>query len=63
MLDKNDKNVKMLRIQNTININEMEISTALLEDSMDNNLKIIGERRRLRTDRAGNLLSYPYSLK
>ena len=63
MLDKNDKNVKMLRIQNTLNINEMEISTALLEDSMDNNLKIIGERRRLRTDRAGNLLSYPYSLK
>ena len=64
ILDKNDKNVKIVRIQNTLNINEMEVSIALLEEVINNkNIKIIGEASRLKTDRAGNLLPYPYSIK
>ena len=64
MLDKNDKNVKMVRIQNTLNINKMEVSNALLKSLTNNkNIEIIGEARRLKTDKAGNLLPYPYNLK
>jgi len=63
LLDKNEKNIKMVRIQNTLNINEMEVSTALLKDSINNNIEILGEERRLKTDKAGNLLTYPYSFK
>lgn len=64
ILDKNDKNVKIVRIQNTLNINKMEVSIALLKEVINNkNIKILGEARRLKTDKAGNLFSYPYSLK
>ena len=42
----------------------MEVSIALLKVVINNkNIKILGERRRLKMDRAGNLFSYPYSLK
>lgn len=61
ILNKNCKNVKMVRIQNTQNIIEMEVSEALLGEVQNNkNIKIIGEARRLKTDILGNLLTYPY---
>jgi hypothetical protein len=61
ILNKNCKNVKMVRIQNTQNIIEMEVSEALLGEVQNNkNIKIIGEARRLKTDKRGNLLTYPY---
>jgi len=61
ILNKNCENVKMVRIQNTLSIVKMEISKALLGDIRNNkNIKIIGEARRLKTDKRGNLLTYPY---
>jgi hypothetical protein len=61
ILNKNCKNVKMVRIQNTQNIIEMEVSEALLGEVQNNkNIKVIGEARRLKTDILGNLLTYPY---
>lgn len=61
ILNKNCKNVKMVRIQNTQNIIEMKVSEALLSEVQNNkNIKIIGEARRLKTDILGNLLIYPY---
>jgi hypothetical protein len=61
ILNKNCKNVKMVRIQNTQNIIEMEVSEALLGEVQNNkNIKIMGEARRLKTDKGGNLLTYPY---
>jgi len=61
ILNKNCENVKMVRIQNTQNIIEMEVSEALLGEVQNNkNIKIIGEARRLKTDKRGNLLTYPY---
>jgi len=57
ILDKNDKNAKMVRIQNTLNINKIEVSNTLLKSLANNkNIEIIGEARRLKTDKAGNLL-------
>ena len=51
----------MVRIQNTQNIIEMEVSEALLGEVQNNkNIKVIGEARRLKTDILGNLLTYPY---
>jgi hypothetical protein len=61
ILNKNCENVKMVRIQNTLNIIKMEVSRALLGEVRNNkNIKIIGEERRLKTDKRGNLLTYPY---
>ena len=61
ILNKNYKNVKMVRIQNTLNINEMEVSKALLGEVKNNKkINIIGKLRRLKTDKGGNLLIYPY---
>jgi hypothetical protein len=61
ILNKNCENVKVVRIQNTLNIIKMEISKALLGEVQNNkNIKIIGEARRLKTDILGNLLTYPY---
>jgi len=57
ILDKNDKNAKMVRIQNTLNVNKIEVSNTLLKSLANNkNIEIIGEARRLKTDKAGNLL-------
>jgi len=57
ILDKNDKNAKMARIQNTLNINKIKVSNTLLKSLANNkNIEIIGEARRLKTDKAGNLL-------
>jgi len=57
ILDKNDKNAKMVRIQNTLNINKIKVSNILLKSLANNiNIEIIGEARRLKTDKAGNLL-------
>jgi len=51
----------MVRIQNTLNIIKMEVSKALLRKVQNNkNIKIIGKARRLKTDKEGNLLTYPY---
>ena len=61
ILNKNCKNVKMVRIQNTQNIIEMEVSKALLGEVKNNKkINIVGEARRLKTDKRGNLLTYPY---
>jgi hypothetical protein len=61
ILNKNCENIKMVRIQNTQNIIEMEVSAALLGEFQNNkNIKIISEARRLKTDILGNLLTYPY---
>ena len=61
ILNKNCKNVKMVRIQNTLNIIEMEVSKALLGEIKNNKkINIVGEGRRLKTDKGGNLLTYPY---
>ncbi|PKP61908.1 hypothetical protein CVT91_01455 [Candidatus Atribacteria bacterium HGW-Atribacteria-1] len=61
ILNKNCENVKMVRIQNTLNIIKMEVSKALLGEVKNNkNIKIIGDARRLKTDILGNLLTYPY---
>jgi hypothetical protein len=61
ILNKNCKNIKMVRIQNTQNIIEMEVSAALLGEFQNNkNIKIISEARRLKTDILGNLFTYPY---
>ena len=57
ILDKNDKNAKMVRIQNTLNINKIKVSNILLKSLANNkNIEIIGEVRRLKTDKVGNLL-------
>jgi len=57
ILDKNDKNAKMVRIQNTLNVNKIEVSNTLLKSLANNkNIEIIGEVRRLKTDKVGNLL-------
>jgi hypothetical protein len=61
ILNKNCENVKMVRIQNTLNIIEMEVSKALLGGVKNNKkINIVGEARRLKTDKKGNLLTYPY---
>jgi len=61
ILNKNCENVKMVRIQSTLNIIEMEISKALLGEVKNNKkINIVGEARRLKTDKGGNLLTYPY---
>jgi len=61
ILNKNCENVKMVRIQNTLNIIEMEVSKALLEEVKNNKkINIVAEARRLKTDEGGNLLTYPY---
>ena len=60
-LNKNCENVKMVRIQNTSNIIEMEVSKVLLEEVKNNKkINIVGEARRLKADKGGNLLTYPY---
>lgn len=61
ILNKNCQNVKMVRIQNTLNIIEIEVSKALLEEVKNNKkINIVAEARRLKTDKGGNLLAYPY---
>ena len=61
ILNKNCENVKMIRIQNTSNIIKMEVSKVLLGEVQNNkNIKIMGGARRLKTDKRGNLLIYPY---
>jgi len=61
ILNKNCENVKMVRIQNTLNIIEMEVSKVLLGEVKNNKkINIVGEARRLKTDKRGNLLTYPY---
>ena len=51
----------MVRIQNTLNIIRMEISKALLGEVKNNKkINIVGEARRLKVDKEGNLLTYPY---
>ncbi|MCJ7650106.1 MAG: nickel-dependent lactate racemase [Candidatus Lokiarchaeota archaeon] len=61
ILNKNHENVRMVRIQNTLNIIRMEISKALLGEVKNNKkINIVGEARRLKVDKEGNLLTYPY---
>jgi len=61
ILNKNCENVKMVRIRNTLSIIEMEVSKALLGEVKNNKkINIVGEARRLKTDKGGNLLTYPY---
>jgi hypothetical protein len=39
----------------------MEVSKGLLEEVKNNKkINIVGEARRLKTDKGGNLLAYPY---
>ena len=61
LLKKNKKDIKLVRIKNTLHIIEMEISEKLIEDIKDNNkVRILGELKQLKTDDKGDLLSYPY---
>lgn len=61
LLKKNKKDIKIVRIKNTLHIIEMEISEKLIEDIKDNNkVRILGELKQLKTDDKGDLLSYPY---
>jgi len=61
LLSKNDKNVRLVRIQNTRDIKEMEISIALLEEVQNKrSIKVLGTPRRLKVDFKGKLLDYPY---
>lgn len=66
LLNKNGKDVKLVRIQNTLSIIEMEISEKLFYEVHSNknnkNIEILGGLVEFKTDRDGNLLKYPYKV-
>jgi len=60
-LNKDEKNIKLVRIKDTLHIEEMEVSKPLLKQIQNqNNIEILGEPRKLKSDNKGFFLDYPY---
>jgi len=61
LVKKNEKEVRLVRIKNTLEIIEMEVSEKLFyEASCNPDIEITGELKAMKTDKRGNLLAYPY---
>ncbi|MCD6156226.1 MAG: DUF2088 domain-containing protein [Candidatus Atribacteria bacterium] len=58
---KDEREIRLVRIKNTLEIAEMEISEKLFHEAVHKpDIKIVGELREMRVDMYGNLLAYPY---
>lgn len=61
LVKKNEKEVSLVRIKNTLEIIEMEVSEKLFyEASCNPDIEIVGGLRAMKTDGKGDLLDYPY---
>lgn len=64
LVKKDEKEIRLVRIRNTLEIMEMEISEKLFyEASHKPDIEIIGELKEMRVDMYGNLLAYPYAVQ